>query len=133
MITVVHRAAVAAGLLLCAVGCQKTTLPKTYPAAGSVKFKDGRPLTGGIVQFQSADRSLTVSGTIGADGTFSLQTLKETTQVPGAPEGSYTVTVLPPVASDRRLPFQPVTLPQPYKVEAGPKNEFAIEIDTPPP
>jgi hypothetical protein len=61
-----------------------TGVLKTYPAKGKVVLTDGQPLTAGMVEFRStADASLTTTGEIRPDGTFSLNTLVGTKKVPG--------------------------------------------------
>jgi hypothetical protein len=130
------RLAALAGVLALAAGCDKTKMPQTYPVTGTVAFADGEPIKGGdrggAVEFQSAtDPELRISGQIKEDGTFALQTLKDKTKVEGAPEGSYTVTFLPPKREDGRLLLpQPVKLPQTFQVEAK-ENHFDIKIDRP--
>ncbi len=120
--------------LVLAAGCGKSDMPRVYPVTGSVAFKDGRPLPGGAVQFKSlTDPSLTVAGNVKQDGTFTLLTLRDKEKVPGAPEGSYTVTVLPPIGEDHRPLMPPVELPRPYQVEAKEDNRFDIRIDRPTP
>jgi hypothetical protein len=97
---------------------------------GSAKFKDGKPATGGAIQFSPvSDTSYTVSGDLKADGSFTLFTVKGSDRVPGAPEGEYRVTVqLPIPASQGTVP--PITLPKTYRVEPK-ENTFAIEIPPP--
>jgi hypothetical protein len=128
---VVLTAALAAQLVV-GGGCggPDTGVPKTYPAKGKVVFPDGQPLTGGMVEFRSAaDASLTTTGEIRPDGTFSLSTLVGTKKVPGAVAGEHRVTVLPPQGPDQAA--QPVTLPKPYTVRPGDDNDFTITIEKP--
>src|SRR5260370_23831932 len=66
-----------------------------YPVKGKVVFKDGTPLKGGIVVFESLDHDRVMArGDIGSDGTFSLSTNKPGD---GALPGKYRVLVSPPL------------------------------------
>jgi hypothetical protein len=127
------RLAALAGALTLAAGCGgKTEMPQTYPVTGTVAFADGEPIKGGAVEFKSAtDPALRISGQIKEDGTFTLQTLKDKTKVEGAPEGSYTVTFLPPKTEDGRLLMPPADLRQTLQVEPKGDNHFVIKIDRP--
>jgi hypothetical protein len=127
-----------AALLIFTIGCTPAVvLPKTYPASGSVVYKGGKPMTGGLIHFLSADDPLMrVMGTIANDGSFTLTTVKDTAKADGAPEGTYRVLVQPPMASDARdkVPdghkaVLPIELPQPVKLE--PRENTAIKIDLP--
>ena len=114
------------GLLACGCG-SGDSLPKTYPVTGSVADKGGKSLVGGSVQFTPvADASLSVSGAIQDDGTFTLHTIKGKEKLSGAPEGEYKVTILPPISSDQRA-ILPIELPKPYRVEAK-DNQFKFEV-----
>ena len=111
-----------------ATGCdsKNTALPVTHPVTGKV-VQDGRPMTGGLVQFRSkSDPNLSASGDIAPDGSFKLSTIVEGTKLPGAPEGSYEVMVVPAMGANQAA--RPVTLPQPYKVEAK-ENRFDLSLD----
>ena len=63
-----------------------------YPVKGQVLLADGTPLTGGVVQFIPKEGGLPASGDIGADGTFSLKSLKTHE---GAAPGEYKVRIEP--------------------------------------
>jgi hypothetical protein len=85
------------GLCLVLVGCtdRDTALPKatTYPVQGMVVLRDGKPLTKGQVVFVAVDPpALSAVGEIGADGTFTLTTLKPDD---GAVPGTYRVKIEP--------------------------------------
>lgn len=60
-------------------GCGSDGLPK-YAAKGTVKFADGSPLSGAMVQFRPISQSLrkdgNARGNTGPDGSFQLSTLK---------------------------------------------------------
>lgn len=81
-----------------APGCG-TGRPKTYPVSGRVVFPNGRPFTGGVVEFVPADASgAGARGAIQPDGTFRLTTFREND---GAVEGRHRAVVVwsPPPAS----------------------------------
>jgi hypothetical protein len=77
-------------LLLGAVGCGGGL----YPVRGKVTYKDGTPLTKGLVVFESSTRTppITARGDIRADGSYELSTFKP---ADGAPAGKYRVLVSP--------------------------------------
>lgn len=123
-------------LLVVTAGCTSgVALPKTYPAAGSVVYKGGRPMTGGSIQLTSTeDPLLRVVGTIESDGHFTLSTLKDNTRVDGAPAGQFQVVVTPPLTANPRsgldVPHQavsPVTLPKKVQIEPA-ENTLMIEV-----
>lgn len=60
---------VVSGLAGCGSG-----MPPTFPAEGRVVLTDGRPVTSGLVEFESVDQPYNARGAIGADGTFRLRT-----------------------------------------------------------
>jgi hypothetical protein len=131
-----------AALLIFTIGCTPAVvLPRTYPASGSVVYKGGKPMTGGSVQFLSADDPLMrVMGTIANDGSFTLTTVKDTAKADGAPEGTYRVLVQPPMVSDARdkVPEQHkgvigIDLPSPVKLEARANTSIKVELPTSPP
>jgi hypothetical protein len=123
------------GLLLLAlapVACRSgaSSLPPTYKVTGSVTFEDGKPVTGGAVQFAPVnDTTFSASGDINSEGNFTLSTVQGNEKRSGVPEGEYRVTVLLPIGSDQRA-VPPVVLAQTYRVEAK-DNHFAIEIPPP--
>jgi hypothetical protein len=122
-------------------GCNAAGLPKTYPVTGSVVYKGGQPLKGGMVQFTPVgDSPLRVVGPIQEDGRFTLATQKDNAKADGAPEGDYRVTVILPLQADPRGGLSdphrgvpPIVLPKTYKVEAKDDNELKIELPQPPP
>jgi hypothetical protein len=133
------RLGVAVLILIGAAGCGK----KYYPADGQVVFKDGTPLSGGIVYFEPLDATARTSARadIHSDGTFQLGT---EVQGDGAPEGRYRVTIIPPLAppaqrEKKQAPevihprYQhPETSGLEYTVTSDPgKNHFRIEVDRP--
>jgi hypothetical protein len=63
-----------------------------YPVKGQVLLADGKPLTGGFVQFIPKQGGLHASGKIEMDGTFSLRSLKNRD---GAAPGEYKIRIEP--------------------------------------
>jgi hypothetical protein len=118
--------------LLLAAGC-RSSLPKTYIVSGSVRYQGGQPMKGGSVQFAApTDPALRIVGLIRADGTFTLETIRDNDKTSGAPEGDYEVTVFPPLRGDHKG-TPALVLPTRYKVAAGEKNEFTIDLTVLPP
>lgn len=67
--------------------------PKLYPATGTITM-DSKPVDGAEVVFAS-EAGLLATGTTDANGKFSLQSAGK----PGAPEGTYRVTVTKSISS----------------------------------
>ena len=65
--------------------------PTLYPVKGQVLLADGKPLTGGSVQFIPKQGGLPAVGIIGEDGTFSLNSKTRD----GAAPGEYKVRIEP--------------------------------------
>jgi hypothetical protein len=110
-----------------AAGCGKAAeeLPPLYPVTGKV-VKHGKPVQGGTLQFSPVNEQAvrTVNGHVGQDGKFDISTLKGRDAMPGAPEGAYRVTYVPP---DVGKSVQPVTSQKTYKVEPR-ANDFTFEV-----
>ena len=117
------------GLLLLTVvivGCGNSgpEPPPTYPVTGTVLWKKGEPVRGGLIEFQpTSGNQYTTNAEIGEDGTFSVKTLMKGKKLPGAQEGKYRVTVIP-AAKDHIV--QPVEVSEPFTVKADGPNEFTI-------
>jgi hypothetical protein len=124
-------------LLIVAAGCGG---PTTYPVRGKAVFKDGTPLTGGLVVFRPVDEKLQVSarGDIQPDGSFILGTYKEGD---GAVPGKYQAAITPPPR--RKIREKPVERPiinprfESYDTSGlefevkRQSNDFTIEVDKP--
>jgi hypothetical protein len=128
-------------LVLLAAGCTGSgVLPPTYPARGTVVSSDGKPLTGGSVQFTAAaDPLLRVFGTIASDGSFTLTSVKDNARADGAPAGEYRVAVQPPLVNDPRggVPaahkaVPAITLPTKVRLEARENAGIKITLPTNP-
>lgn len=77
-------------------GCGTPEFPKTYPVSGTVLLPDGKPLTGGKIEFESvADPNLRGIGDIEKDGTFArVYTYKSNgREVEGLIEGEHRVRI----------------------------------------
>lgn len=117
-----------AGMLV-VLGCggeKKGEIAKTYPVTGKVVDEKGRPLKGGTVQFDTGQAGdMTVVGVITEDGTYTVKTFRDKTEVVGAPEGDYEVSVTLPLGNDNAAPA-PITLSHHFKVEA---KDNTLDID----
>lgn len=105
--------------MLCWLGCghRPAPLPATYRVHGTVVYKDGTPVTRGLVQFQpQADASVTTTAAIGKDGAYSLTTMRDGLRAEGAVAGPNRVIV---------IPF--TTYPAPYVVKPC-DNEFRLVV-----
>jgi hypothetical protein len=130
----------AVAIALCAAGCDESR-PEvgvaTYPTTGKVVLADGKPLTSGVVVFvPSGEKTPPVSGTLNAEGTFTLMT---DGVVAGAPAGDYKVRVeldpdAPPVGTPAKrrggMPFpakysKETTSGLTATIAAEPMNELA--------
>jgi hypothetical protein len=122
-------------VLALAAGCgPPATLPKTYPVRGKVVYKDGQPMDGGLVEFHSTrDPLVRATAEIGPDGRFTLATPTERRPVPGAPDGDYSVTVLPRMEGDQaKQPMpDPINLARTYTVKPDDTNDLTITLDRP--
>jgi len=119
-------------LALTACGCSSHgSIPgTTYPADGSVAYKDGRPFPSGTIQFQPVnDASFSVVGEIQENGSFTLYTLKNQSKVAGALPGTYRVTIMPLIPADHQM-VQPIFPATTYQVEAK-DNHFTLALDPP--
>jgi len=114
-------------------GCGKSRPepPKTFEVTGTVLGADGKPLTGGLVEFRSAgDKPVSATGRIQPDGSFSLSTIAGEQNVPGAVAGTHKVTVVPPPpdTGDIQAVPEPVSLSQTYEVKPEGENKFTIKL-----
>ena len=112
-------------------GPSQPAFPELHPVRGVVK-RGGAAVSGGVVKFtpEPATPDFLVNGEIGADGSFTLSTVRTTDTAgerkPGAPAGKYKVTYLPPAGDQTVGPTpQPVTLPAPVTL---PSADVVIEL-----
>jgi hypothetical protein len=120
-------------ILLLILGCQRTVvyIPQTQEMRGYVSFKDGKPVTGGVIEFRHLrDPSLRAVGTIQRDGSFELKTLAADRQLNGIPPGRYEVLVAPPPEMGQT--HSPYKFPKPIEIDANQK-EIRLEIEAFPP
>jgi hypothetical protein len=112
-----------------ACGSKELPPPQTFQAKGKVVFKDGPPLSGGMVELRGKnDPALASQGHIQPDGTFSLTTLHgvKTTNLIGALPGEYKVTVIPPMGKDQNV--QPITMANTVTIQAKDDNWIPITL-----
>jgi len=123
--------AIAAILAIVASGCgHKKNLPSLHPVHGRVQFKSGKPVTSGLVCFQSqADTTVSASGAIAADGTFTITSFRDKDRRAGAVPGPHRVIIMPP-PSHEETAFPTTTLPNLLTVNPG-DNEFTLTVDEP--
>jgi hypothetical protein len=123
--------AAALALVVC-LGCApQATMPKTFSVKGKVVYKDGTPMDGGFIEFHSTtDPNLIANGDIQPDGTFKLSTPTGNARAAGAPEGQYTVTVIPKIADQtRQSDTGPIEVRTPYTVKPDEGNDFTVTLD----
>ncbi len=106
------RGLVAAVAVFALAGCGAGE-PKMYPVSGKVALSGGDPqrLAGHYVEAAlDGDPTVRASGVIGADGTFTLETLYAGTILKGAREGTYHVRIVPADEDDngKKLKQPPV-------------------------
>jgi hypothetical protein len=114
--------------LLTGCGSSAPEGPPVYKVTGLVKFLNGKPFPGGIITFTlQSDPSLTMSGEIADDGTFSLATVQNSQRLNGAMEGDYQVMVSARFSADAGG-VNIYKLSQTYKIEPR-DNQLTIEVD----
>src|SRR5262249_22238436 len=120
-------------VLLGVSGCGGETL---FPVSGKVTYKDGKPVTAGLVIFEPVGQRISARGEIQPDGSFQLGTYRDKD---GAMEGEYKVLIAPPPLPEegkrRRSPVHPKyqnleTTPLKFTVTRHrDKNKFNIEVE----
>jgi len=79
---------------------------------------------------KEGDTTLTVTGDVQPDGTFTLQTkLIDGRKLPGAVAGTYRVTFNPPYGQDRKTALPVVTLTAPIAIKEDGENRLTIELN----
>jgi hypothetical protein len=113
---------------LAGCGDRRPPMPQTYPVHGRVTFKNGTPVTEGMVRFepQSSPVANTVA-LINKDGAYSLITTIAGRRAEGAVPGANRVSVVLPAKGDA-LPTPPVIFPKPFNVEAK-ENDIPLKLD----
>lgn len=114
-------------------GADQPPFPELSPVKGVVK-RGNDPVAGGDIKFTpEPDRpEFIVNSVVGADGTYSLTTVRTTDtrgeRKPGAPAGNYKVTYIPPHNSKTSTKsFTPIDLKALVTVQAG-ANDIAIDL-----
>lgn len=116
----------------CESGRPQPAFSDLHPATGIVT-KGGQAVSGGVVTFTSQpDRQeFMINSEVGADGRFSLTTVRATDSQgerrPGAPAGEYTVTYLPPVKDQITGNLEPIVLSKSVTIQAG-DNDLKLEL-----
>ena len=120
-------------VLFGASGCGSQTF---FPVSGKVTYRDGRPVTAGLVIFEPMNQKISARGEIRADGSFQLGTHRDND---GAMEGEYRVLIAPPPLPEEGKPRRSPIHPKYQKLESTPlkftvtrdrdKNKFNIEVE----
>ena len=84
---------VVCGLIAGVSGCGNSQSP-TFPVTGTVKFKDGKPVANGVIEFSQTgvQHPVTARGVLDSSGQYTLGTY---TAGDGAMAGEYRVAVFP--------------------------------------
>ncbi|MCS7168301.1 MAG: hypothetical protein RMI91_04085 [Gemmatales bacterium] len=114
--------------LLMPLACQRVVyLPQTQEMRGYVSYSDGRPLTGGAVEFRNLrDPTIRAVAEIQRDGSFDLNTLAADRKLQGIPPGRYEVIISPPLETSQTI--SPYKLPQPVEIAQN-QNEVRLVIE----
>lgn len=120
-------------IALClSIGCGYS--PTTYPVSGKVvAARGGKPISGGMITFQlDKDPTLTATGEIQKDGSFTLTTYYVSSNYgaskPGAPTGEYSVTVEPAYGDELPNSIVGNSVSKKFTVKEG-ENSFVIELE----
>jgi FtsP/CotA-like multicopper oxidase with cupredoxin domain len=106
-------------------------LPTTHRVTGTVVAADGQPISGGLIEFRTTiGESLSATGRIQPDGSFSLTTMVGNGKLPGAVAGPHQVTVMPPLpdSDDVQPVAEPITLPDTFEVKPDDTNDFTVDL-----
>ena len=123
-------ASAAVALLGCG-GQSAEDLPKTYQVRGVVLKANGEKLTGGSVEFSPKQPGgLRFLGTIDPDGSFTARTIGASAAAAGAPEGTYTAVVMPPISNDAKQQHEarPIKVTEEFTVSASGENNFTVRL-----
>ncbi len=114
--------------------------PALYPVEGTVKFFDGAPADGCIVEFRSeadATKGLNARSEVGPGGVYRLKTVVNGKEKDGAVAGPHAVVVVGPPAGSSGGPAPSVpqrfadykTSGLAFEVKAQPENTYPIVVD----
>jgi len=128
-----HAGSLVALVLFSASGCGGELF---FPVSGKVTYKNGTPVTAGLVIFEPVSQKISARGEIRADGSFQLGTHRDND---GALEGEYKVLIAPPPLPEEGKPRRPTIHPKYQYLESTPlkftvtrdrnKNKFNIEVE----
>lgn len=123
-----------AAALLLGCGDSGPVPPKTYPVKGKVLYSDGTPMPGGSITFllTSGDPQLSALGDIGSNGEFALRTIFANKRLTGAVEGTFEVTIQPPLGTTKS-PEPGQTLLDPVVIKSGQPMELKLTYPGPKP
>ncbi len=116
----------------CGSDDNRAPFSELHPVKGVV-LRGGVPVNGGSVEFATTGGSadFLINSDVGADGTFTLTTVRATDsrgeRKTGAPAGTYSATYRPPVADQTTGHSNPVAIPKPVVVEAK-ANDLKLEL-----
>lgn len=124
---------VTTGLL---AGCESG--PATAPVSGVVVYRDGKPVTSGVIEFTPGGSGPVARGQLDQSGRFVLRTGKRLGAVPGR----HQITIVQAIVADGLPPgheHRTQTIHARYRrfdtsklervVEAGKSNDLRIEVD----
>lgn len=123
-----------AAALLLGCGDSGPTPPKTYPVKGRVVYSDGTPMPGGSITFllTSGNPEQSALGDMDSNGEFALRTIFGNKRLTGAVEGTFEVTIQPPLGSSKS-PEPGTTLPDLVELKAGKPLELTLTYPGPKP
>jgi len=125
-------------LLLLLTGCSKPE-PATYPVEGIAEVK-GKPTEGFTVEFASQapeTKGLSASGKVDASGKFTLTTMIDGKEKPGAVAGPHKVVVIPPPSGTGPKVIQVInnnyidynSTPLTFEVNPATPNSYRIPLE----
>jgi hypothetical protein len=125
------RCAALVALLLagCGGGGQPESTLKTYPARGKVVTTDGKPATGGMVEFVHTGNlpERNGRGEVNSQGEFMLATPQRSGRpLDGLAEGKYRATYIPPQGADQSA--MPVTVTGEFVIKTDGPNDFTLTV-----
>lgn len=110
----------------CGRGDPQPAPPPTFVVKGTVLGKDGKPFSGGVLDFRLETRSeFSSRGQIRPDGHFELFTIVGNKKIQGAQEGTYSVTIFPISKEQGALPIH---LKKKYTVKPE-DNDLTILVE----
>lgn len=117
-------------LILGIVGCGPR-VAKIYPVDGKVVYKDGAPVSGGIIEFDAPDSDPggpikpNARAAIQEDGAFRMTTLVDGD---GSVAGRHRVVIIPPIDIDSGPPGSSAKPLLPKKYRSYDTSELSVEV-----